>query len=46
MPQLLTELGGAQILAGDPKGAVATLDRAVQASPKARAFYFRRAPRS
>jgi tetratricopeptide (TPR) repeat protein len=39
--QLLTELGGAQILAGNPSGAVATLDRAVQASPKARAYFLR-----
>jgi tetratricopeptide (TPR) repeat protein len=41
IPQLLAELGGAQILAGDPKGAIVTLDRAVKDSPRARAFYFR-----
>jgi len=41
VPQLLTELGGALILAGDPRGAIAQLDRAAQASPKARAFFLR-----
>ena len=41
LPQLLTELGGTQILAGDPAGAVATLDRALQASPKARGYFLR-----
>jgi tetratricopeptide (TPR) repeat protein len=41
VPQLLTELGGAQIVAGDPKGAVATLDRALEASPKGRAYFLR-----
>jgi tetratricopeptide (TPR) repeat protein len=41
IPQLLTELGGAQILAGDMAGAVATLDRALQASPKPRAYFLR-----
>jgi tetratricopeptide (TPR) repeat protein len=41
VPQLLIELGGAQILAGDATGAIATLDRALQAAPKARAFFLR-----
>ncbi len=41
IPQLLTELAGAQILAGDTTGAVATLDRALQASPKARGYFLR-----
>jgi tetratricopeptide (TPR) repeat protein len=42
IPALLTELGGAQLLSGDAKGAVATLDRALQAStPAARAFFLR-----
>jgi tetratricopeptide (TPR) repeat protein len=44
--QLLTELGGAQLLSGDPRTAVATLDLAVQtsssaASPSARAYFLR-----
>jgi tetratricopeptide (TPR) repeat protein len=42
--QLLAELGGAQILSGDPRTAVATLDKAVQASslaPAARTFFLR-----
>ena len=39
---LRTDLGGAQLLAGDPTAAVATLDQAVQAAnPPARAFYLR-----
>jgi tetratricopeptide (TPR) repeat protein len=41
IPELLTQLGGAQILAGDPAGAIATLDRALEASPKARACFLR-----
>ena len=41
IPQLLTGLGGAQILAGDPTRAVATLDRAVQTLPKARTYFLR-----
>ena len=41
IPQLLTELGGAQILAGDPTGAVAMLGRAIQTLPKARAYFLR-----
>ena len=41
IPALLTDLGGAQILAGDPSGAVATLDRAVQIAPTARAYFLR-----
>jgi tetratricopeptide (TPR) repeat protein len=41
IPQLLMELGGAQILAGDPTGAVRTIDHAVQASPNARAYFLR-----
>ena len=42
IPQLLTELGGAQILSGEPAAAVATLDRALQTSPpKARAYFLR-----
>jgi tetratricopeptide (TPR) repeat protein len=41
IPELLTELGGAQILAGDPAGATATLGRALETSPKARAYFLR-----
>lgn len=41
IPQLLSELAGAQILTGDPKGAIATLDRAVDATPTGRAYYLR-----
>jgi tetratricopeptide (TPR) repeat protein len=41
VPQLLAELGGAQILAGDPAAAVATLDRAVKTAPKARTYFLR-----
>jgi len=41
IPQLLTELGGAQILTGNPKLAVATLDRAVETSPKGRTYFLR-----
>jgi tetratricopeptide (TPR) repeat protein len=41
IPELLTDLGGAQILAGDPAGAVVTLDRAVEGAPKARAYFLR-----
>jgi len=41
IPQLLIELGGAQMLADDPTRAVATLDRVVQISPTARAYFLR-----
>lgn len=41
IPQLLTALGGAQILAGDPAGAVASLNRALESSPNARAYFLR-----
>jgi len=42
MPAVLADLGGAQILAGDVRGAIATLDRAVKAGPDdARALYLR-----
>ena len=41
IPQLLTELGGAQILAGDPAGAIATLARTLQAAPNARGYFLR-----
>jgi tetratricopeptide (TPR) repeat protein len=41
IPQLRTDLGGAQILAGDPAGAIATLDRALEAAPGARAYFLR-----
>ena len=42
IPQLLTELGGAQLLSGDPKTAVATLDLAVNMpSPAAKTFFLR-----
>jgi tetratricopeptide (TPR) repeat protein len=42
IPQLLTELGGAQLLSGDPRTAMATLDLALNtAAPAARAFFFR-----
>jgi tetratricopeptide (TPR) repeat protein len=41
IPQLLTDLGGAQILTGDAKTAVATLDRALEASPKGRTYFLR-----
>ncbi len=41
-PTELTELGGAQLLAGDTAGAIATLDEAVKADPSdARAFFLR-----
>ena len=40
--ELLAELGGAQILSGDPQTAVATLDKALKAGvPAARAFFLR-----
>lgn len=39
--QLLIELGGAQILSGDPAAAVVTLDRALETSPKAQAYFLR-----
>ena len=41
IPQLLAELGGAQVLMGDAPGAISTLDRALQASPKARGYFLR-----
>jgi tetratricopeptide (TPR) repeat protein len=41
IPQVLTELGGAQILAGGAKASIATLDRALQLSPKAYAYFLR-----
>jgi single-strand DNA-binding protein len=41
LPQALTELGGAQLLSGDPAAAVSTLDTALEAGPDARAFYYR-----
>jgi tetratricopeptide (TPR) repeat protein len=43
VPQLLAELGGAQLLSGDPKAAVATLDLALQAPAPAAKTYFLRA---
>jgi tetratricopeptide (TPR) repeat protein len=40
--QLLAELGGVQILSGDPRTAVGTLDKALKAAvPAARTFYLR-----
>jgi tetratricopeptide (TPR) repeat protein len=40
--QALTDLGGAQLLAGETPAAIATLDRAVKTPPaEARAYYFR-----
>ncbi|HEY2016431.1 MAG TPA: tetratricopeptide repeat protein [Bryobacteraceae bacterium] len=42
VPAELIELGGAQLLAGDSNGAIATLDEAVKASPSnARALFLR-----
>jgi tetratricopeptide (TPR) repeat protein len=42
MGLMLTDLGGAQLLAGDPAGAIATLDRAAKDDPNhARTYYFR-----
>jgi tetratricopeptide (TPR) repeat protein len=41
IPQLLTELGGAQILTGNPKVAITTLERAAEASPKGRTYFLR-----
>ena len=42
MGQVLTDLGGVQLLAGNAGAAVATLDRAVKTAPAiARAYYFR-----
>ncbi|HUB83585.1 MAG TPA: tetratricopeptide repeat protein [Bryobacteraceae bacterium] len=41
IPQLRTDLAGALILAGDPKGAIAMLDRAVEAAPTPRAYFLR-----
>jgi tetratricopeptide (TPR) repeat protein len=43
IPPLLTELGGAQILSGEPATAIATLDRALQISPPSARAYFLRA---
>lgn len=40
---LLTELGGAQILAGEPAAAIATLDRALEIAPPTAHAYFLRA---
>ena len=40
--EALTDLGGAQLLAGDSPAAIATLDRAVRTAPQtARAYYLR-----
>ncbi|HUK18618.1 MAG TPA: hypothetical protein VLW65_19485 [Bryobacteraceae bacterium] len=40
--QVLTDLGGAQLLAGDPAAAIATLDRAAKVAPQiAHAYYLR-----
>ena len=41
LPQMLTELGGAQLLSGSLAAAVSTLDTALEAGPDARAFYYR-----
>ena len=41
IPELLSELGGAQIVAGDATGAIATLDRSLEGAPNARAYYLR-----
>jgi tetratricopeptide (TPR) repeat protein len=42
MPRMLTELGGAQLLAGDPKAAIHTLDAATKADPEyARPLFLR-----
>jgi len=41
IPQLLTDLGGAQILAGQPAAAVPTLDRALESAQTARAYFLR-----
>jgi tetratricopeptide (TPR) repeat protein len=41
IPQLLTELGGSQMLAGDAAGAIATLDQALKSTPSARAYFLR-----
>lgn len=41
IPQLLTELGGAQLLSGDPQTAVATLDLAVKTAPTPQTFFLR-----
>jgi single-strand DNA-binding protein len=41
LPESLTELGGSQLLAGDLTAAVTTLTTALEASPIARAFYYR-----
>lgn len=41
IPQLLTKLGGAQILAGDPTAAIANLDHALQTTPQAQGYFLR-----
>ena len=42
MPQALADLGGTQFLAGDPSGAISTLDVAVKAAPnRPRSIYLR-----
>jgi tetratricopeptide (TPR) repeat protein len=41
VPGLLVDLGGAQIVAGDPSGAIVTLDRVIKSSPQARAYFLR-----
>ncbi len=42
LPTEMTDLGGAQLLAGDTTGAIATLDAALKADPRdPRAFYLR-----
>jgi tetratricopeptide (TPR) repeat protein len=41
IPQLLTKLGGAQILAGDPTAAIASLDHALQTAPQAHGYFLR-----
>jgi tetratricopeptide (TPR) repeat protein len=42
MGQALSDLGGAQLLAGDSAGAIATLDRAIKIAPQiAQSYYFR-----
>lgn len=42
IPALLADLGGAQLLAGDPKAAIATLDQALRTpAPAARAYFLR-----
>jgi tetratricopeptide (TPR) repeat protein len=43
IPQLLTELGGAQILSDEPAAAISTLNRAIESSPPNARIYFLRA---